>query len=88
MKKFTDYLQRKQIEYGSSFDDSELSKQFVPYYENQKRIEVKMSWGEILRGRVGITTGWRPVFLLMLKVNSTGSSIILTDDDVILKVIE
>ena len=32
-----------------------------------------------LRGYVGITTGWRPSFILLLKSNSTGSSELLDE---------
>ena len=43
MKNFETFLNRKRIEYGSTdhqFDDSALAKQFIPFYENEKRIEV------------------------------------------------
>ena len=63
------------------FSDSDLAKQFVPYFESGQRIEVKFIWGdkiELKRGTVGVTTGWKPVFLLMKNSRSIGSSDILT----------
>lgn len=65
-------------------DYSELSTKFIPYYENEQRIKVKFSYGEIKTGTVGMTTGWKPVFILMLRSNSRGSSHQLNDEDVIM----
>ena len=68
-------------------DYSNISSQFIPYYENGKRIKVQYTYGkdkEIKSGTVGMTTGWKPVFILMLRSNSTGSSYILTDKEIIL----
>jgi len=59
--------------------------QFIPYFENQRRIEVVFVSGTVKRGRVGITTGWRPAFLLMLRSTSIGSQYILRDSDRIVK---
>jgi len=65
-------------------DYSQISQQFVPFYENGKRIKVKFSYGEIKSGTVGMTSGWKPVFILMLRSNSIGSSYILADKEIIL----
>lgn len=66
-------------------DYSAISKQFIPYYESQERIKVKISDSdEIKSGTIGITTGWKPIFILMLTKRSTGSSYILSDNDKIL----
>jgi hypothetical protein len=62
-------------------DYSQIAKKFVSAYESEKRITVKFSYGETKRGTVGMTTGWKPVFILMLRANSTGSSLVLTDKD-------
>jgi hypothetical protein len=62
-------------------DYSDISKQFIPYYENGSRIKVKFSYGEIKSGTIGKTTGWKPVFILMLTSRSTGSSYVLTDKE-------
>ena len=86
MKNYNDYVNFKKQYYGKKFDYSDLSKQFVDYYENQWRIEIKTN-GEIKRGRVGISTGWKPSFLLMLTTRSLGSSYLLSDKDEIIKVV-
>jgi hypothetical protein len=83
-RNFNDFLNRKHAEYADKFDDSDLSKQFVPYYNNQKRIKVQFYGEEIKTGTVGVTTGWKPTFLLMLRKNSSGSSYLLSDKTIIL----
>lgn len=65
-------------------DYSKCATKFIPYYENQQRIKVDVIGMGIKSGTVGKTIGWKPVFILMLRSNSTGSSIILTDKDEIL----
>ena len=63
---------------------SDIAKKFVYYYENQERIKVKFSTGEVKSGRVGMTIGRKPSFLLMLRSNSTGSSWTLSGNDEII----
>jgi hypothetical protein len=87
MSKYRNYLSRKINEYGNKFDQSDLSEQFVPYYESGQRIEVEFSHGEIKRGTIEVTTGWKPVFLLMLRSNSIRSSYTLSNQDKITKII-
>ncbi len=87
MKKYQEYLVRKNIEFGDKFNDKKLSSKFIPYYENEQRIEVKFHYGETKRGTVGVTTGWQPVFLLMLTKRSAGSSYTLNNKDKITKII-
>lgn len=82
---YDEYIARKQLQFGSDFDTSGLSKQFVPHFRNDKRIKVKFSWGEVKTGTVGVTTGWKPSFILLLRSNSTGSSYLLSDEDEIIK---
>ena len=65
-------------------DYSDIAKKFIPYYESQKRIKVKFSYGETKGGTIGMTTGWKPVFILMLTSRSIGSSYILTDKEKII----
>lgn len=77
MRNFKDYLEQKQREYGTKFDASDLDSRFVRSFETGGRIRVKF-YGEFVKtGTVGITTGWKPVFLLMLTSRSVGSSHIL-----------
>lgn len=89
MRNYTDFIVLKKIKYGSRFNSSDLAPQFIPYYNSQLRIEVGFtSGGKIYEkkwGTVGVTTGWKPVFLLMLTKRSLGSSYILRKEDVILR---
>jgi len=84
MRDFQEYLNKKNRQHNTQFDQSDLSKKFIPFFESQKRIKVQFSYGEIKTGTIGITTGYKPAFLLMLRSNSTGSSYILSDNDIIL----
>ena len=86
------YLTRKQAEYGSRFSPAGLAPQFVPYFESDERIEVESTYrlsGEtyVRRGRVGVTTGWQPVFILLHSRRARGSSDVLTASDRIRRVI-
>lgn len=69
-------------EHGEKFDTSGLNPLFHRHYESKDRIEVQFcdSKGNVYetkRGRVGVTTGWKPVYLLMLTKRSVGSSYII-----------
>jgi len=86
MRSYQDYISLKKREFGDKFDPSDLSSQFVPYFENGRRIEVDFGY-EIKRGTVGVTTGWKPAFLLMLTKRSIGSSYLLGKNDKIIKII-
>lgn len=87
MTKFEDLLVSKREEHGSKFDDSHLAKEFIPFFNSGARIEVEFG-GEIKRGTVGVTSGWRPMFLLMLTKRSIGSSYLLDNKCKILKFIK
>ncbi len=76
-RSYQEFLARKQAEYGSQFDPSDLDPRFISYYENGKRIWVS-DFGHVTSGTVGVTTGWRPVFLLMSSSRARGSSTTLT----------
>lgn len=88
---YEQYLARKRAQYGSKFDPSELAPQFVPYFgKGGPRIRVRRTYanGETRErtGTVGVTTGWRPAFLLMHRSTDHGSSDVLGRDDVIVAV--
>ncbi len=72
------------------FDPSTLAGQFVPYFHGRHndrvRVRVRFSHGEELTGTIGITTGWRPCFLLMRRSNAYGSSYTLGTQDRIVAV--
>lgn len=74
-----EFLARKEREHGARWDPSELADKFGPAFSSGERIRVEFPWGEVRTGTVGVTTGWRPVFLLMLSSRSRGSSYILDD---------
>jgi len=79
--KYQEYIERKQKEYGAKFNSCDLAPQFIRYYENRQRVIVKTHYGETIRGYVGITTGWKPCFILLKNVRSIGSSETLSDKD-------
>lgn len=94
MSRYTEYCERKHrvyANYANQFDASDLASQFVEYFDSGDRIEVTTSYpsGEqwIRRGRVGITSGWKPVFLLMARRNCLGSSDVLGTSDIVTRVI-
>lgn len=76
--------------HGSRFSEGNLASQFRAYY-NGPRIEVKTTYSDgtthIRRGRVGITTGPAPLFVLLPRSDSRSSSDLLHADDEILRVI-
>lgn len=77
--KFSQLLANKINKYGLLFDASELPDKFIPYFESGQRIIVKSPWGETERGYVGITTGWKPSFLLLKTKRSLGSDTLLNE---------
>lgn len=70
---YENYIKRQQVKYGAKFDTSELDQRFVEYFNNRRRIKVD-TYGMTLTGTIGVTSGWRPAFLLMRTSRSTGSS--------------
>lgn len=71
-------------------DRSDLAPQFAGYYESGDRIKVRTTYpsGETWErtGTVGKTTGWKPAYLLMPRVTSSGSSDVLSARDVVVAV--
>lgn len=79
MRDFIAWSANKSREHGSKWDPSDLSMKFVKAFNTGERIRVKM-YGEVMTGTVGVTTGWKPVFLLMRRSNAIGSSYLLTHE--------
>lgn len=77
---FAQWLARKQAEHGDKWSAAELWPQFVPYFHSDTRIRVAGSFGT-RTGTVGVTTGWKPGFLLMSRTSAHGSSDVLSQDD-------
>ena len=73
-RNYKEYVDNKMKRYGIEFDTSDLNENFIPYFESGERVTVKFSYGEIKRGTIGISSGWKPIFLLMLTKRSSGSS--------------
>jgi len=78
-------IARRTAEYGEKFDRSALDPRFGHYFCTGERIKVR-TCGEEITGTVGITTGWRPWFLLMRTKRSIGSSVTLGPKDEIVAV--
>lgn len=85
----------KRAQIGEKFDSSDLQPEFARYYFSKERIKVKL-WSkvsgseecqfEFVTGMVGITTGWKPSFMLLRSSRSISSSILLNDDCLIVAV--
>lgn len=59
------------------WDGSDLDLRFEPYYRSGQRIKVTYKDGVEVRCYVGKSTGWKPVFLAILRRNSVGGSDLL-----------
>ncbi len=86
MRSYLQTINNRKAEFGDKFSDVALSKQFIKYYENGKRIKVLFPDGSYEYGSVGMTTGWIPCFLLIHKSTDLGSSTVLSDKDKIIAV--
>lgn len=81
-RSYSELVARGKARHGDQFDDSGLAPQFRRYYESGQRIRVQS--GDFVRtGTVGVTTGWRPAFLLMHRSNASGSWDVLGPNDVV-----
>ena len=85
MTKYDEFVARKQREYGEKFDASALDSRFIPYFNNGTRVKIE-TLGETLTGTIGVTTGWKPCFLLMRTSRSAGSIWTLSANDKIIAV--
>lgn len=68
MSKYSDYCTRKAAEYGDKFSTDELNGAFIDAFNNGNRYRVLVDFGYGVKpvwGYVGVTTGWKPCFLLM-----------------------
>ena len=80
---YQEFIEKKKREYGDKFDPSALNPAFIQAFNNQDRVTVDFGY-ETKRGRIGVTTGWKPCFLLMLRIDSTGSSYTINSTDKII----
>jgi hypothetical protein len=51
---------------------SDLDDKLTRYYESKERVEIEYTDGEKERGTIGKTTGWKPIYILVKKINSRG----------------
>lgn len=87
MTKYDDYIARKEQEYGTRFDPSNLAPQFIPYFNSGERIKVSIKGhSQSVFGYVGVTTGWMPTFLLMRTQRSIGSCDVIGKPDKVIAV--
>lgn len=88
MSAFNDAVRRGIERHGEKFDSSALlavDSTIRQLYGTFTR--VKVANGEYVRtGRIGITTGWRPAFLLMHRSSDHGSSDVLGPNDRVIAV--
>jgi hypothetical protein len=80
MRNFKDFIARKMDQYGKQFNPEDLNPSFVKYFESGERITVDFGY-EKKRGTIGVTTGWKPCFLLMARIDSRGSSYTIGKND-------
>lgn len=85
MTKYEQYLQRNMMEYGLRFDATALDERFIVYFNTGQRIKVD-ALGIIATGTIGVTTGWKPCFLLMRTSRSSRSIYALSAADTIVAV--
>lgn len=85
MRSYVEYITRSKAKHGPRFSETELDRRFRSFYETGQRIKVE-TCGMVLTGTVGVTTGWRPCFLLMRTSRSLGSPWTLGPQDKILAV--
>jgi hypothetical protein len=90
MKNLENRLQEHKNKYGK-IDTADLDMRFKEAYENGRRVEVEWQegfedysgYGNRTDGRkarfcVGMSTGWKPVFLQIYSVRSSGGQAILS----------
>jgi hypothetical protein len=82
MRNYEETIARRKVKYAVNFSDESIDKELIQFFNSGERIEVaeiqpKGTPVKLLRGTVGITTGWKPCFLLMKRIDSMSSDILL-----------
>ncbi len=77
--RFDGFCDGKREIYGGKFDASDLDLDVAQHYNASDRRRIKVRWndGSEQWGCIGVTTGWKPVFLLKQNRLSRGSSDLL-----------
>lgn len=81
---YQQYLDRARHQHGDRFDGSDLYPQFRPFFQGPRvRVRTTYDNGETYErtGRVSVTTGWRPAFILIHRSSDHGSSDLLGERD-------
>lgn len=86
LTRFDGYNDGKRAQWGEKYDPSDLAPQFVKYYNSGERVRVRFAHGTVATGTVGVTTGWKPCFLLMRRRTDRGSSWTLGANDRVIAV--
>ena len=84
---WTQWIDDKKLRWRESFVPPEGSETLARYCGSEQRVEVDND-GHIVRGFVGITTGWKPSFILLRTKRSIGSWILLGANTKVLKVLK
>ncbi len=91
MTRYEELISRKRREYGDKFDTSALAPQFVEAFNKAPDYRVaipspahNIEEGKKAWGYVGVTTGWKPAFILMRSTRNYGSSVVLDSQTQIL----
>jgi len=69
-----------------NFSTACMARKFVPYYKSFGSVYLKVEYEypsgrkDYNTGMVAMTTGWRPVFILLRSTRSRGSSVVLSDN--------
>ena len=84
MTNYDEMVADKKAQYEGKFDPSDLDPRFVQYFNSGERIRVETTDGDavdVRTGTVGVTTGWRPAFLLIHRSDALGSINLLLPRD-------
>ena len=61
-------------------DNSKLDPRFSRYHKSGERVKIEYADGTTTRCYIGKSTGWKPIYLEILKSNSSGGSSLYTDN--------
>ena len=80
--RYAGFIQGKIDQDGSKFDLTDLNPNFVNAFNKGEthRVKVQFPSGEVIWGFVGVTTGWKPSFLLMRRIGQHGSTLLLGEN--------
>ena len=86
MTNYESFINRAKSKHGEKFSDENLNSKFISAFNNGDTYRVKVDFGydKPVWGYIGITTGWKPCFLLMRRRGQHGSSETINNDSKIL----